>query len=355
VNTPHITGTRQLGLAAAAALALGLVVAAPAAHAADAADVPSTAVANGTLTINGTSGDDTVSLRLGVDPTQLLVDLGDGTGPRSFARATFTNISAFLGRGDDTFTVTSANGAVTIPTTVDGGLGNDTITGGAADDLLIGGLGDDTILGGDGNDLIFGDGGTDTVDGQRGTDTEILGTGHDVATWLPGEGNDTIDGGSGNDALVFNGANIAEHITVTADGPHAILTRDVASIRMDLTNVDTLDLATLAGTDTVTVGDLTGTDLDQADIDLGAVRNGASDDVLDTVVVTGTDRADRARVTADGSAVDVTGLHTGVQVTGADTRDQLQLNTGTGNDDVSVSGAAQALITVGVDLGTDQR
>jgi Ca2+-binding RTX toxin-like protein len=352
MDTNPITATRQLGLAAAALLALGLVAAAPAANA---ADTPSASVTNGTLTINGTGGDDTVTLALATDTTQLLVDFGNDAAAQRFDRGTFTNISAFLGRGDDTFAVNGTNGAVTIPMTVDGGAGNDTITGGAADDVLIGGRGDDLIFGGDGNDLIFGGRGNDTVDGQRGTDTEILGAGNDVARWLPGEGNDNIDGGTGNDTLVFDGAGANEKIAVTADGPHAILTRDVASIRMDLNNVDALDLATFGGTDTVTLGDLSGTDLDRAAIDLGAVRGGASDGVLDTVIVSGTDKADHVHVTADGSAVDVHGLHTGVQVTGADTRDQLQLNTAAGNDKVSVSDAAQALITVGVDLGTDQR
>ncbi len=346
-----ITGTRQLGLAAAALLALGLVAAAPAANA---AATPSASVANGTLTISGTGRDDNITLGLASDPTQLFVDFGAGATAQ-FDRGTFTNISAFLGRGDDTFAVNNTNGAMTIPMTVDGGAGNDTITGGAADDVLIGGGGDDVILGGDGNDLIFGGGGNDTVDGQRGTDTEILGAGSDVARWLPGEGNDNIDGGTGHDTLVFDGANANEKFVMSADGSHAILTRDVANIRMDLNNVDALDLATFGGTDTVTLGDLSGTDLDRAAIDLGAVRGGASDGQLDTITVNGTNKADQVHVTADGSAVDVHGLHTGVQVTGADTRDQLQLSTGAGNDKVSVSDAAQALITVGVDLGTDQR
>jgi RTX calcium-binding nonapeptide repeat (4 copies) len=354
VDIKHITGTRQLGLAAAALLALGVVAAAPAANAADAPSA-SASVTNGTLTINGTGGHDDITLALASDPTQLLVDFGNGAVPQSFNRATFTNISAFLGRGHDTFAVNGTNGAVTIPMTVDGGAGNDTITSGAADDVLIGGRGDDRILGGDGNDLIFGGRGNDFVDGERGTDTEILGAGKDIAQWLPGEGNDNIDGGSGHDTLVFDGANANEKFVASAAGPHAIFTRDVGNIRMDLNNVEALDLAAFGGTDTVTVGDLSGTDLDQAAIDLGAVRGGASDGLLDTVTVDGTNNPDQVHVTADGSAVDVNGVHAGVHITGADTRDQLQLNTGEGNDKVSVSDAAQALITVGVDLGTDQR
>src|SRR6266545_4401657 len=108
VDIYPITGARQLGLAAAALLALGLVAAAPSANA---ADTPSASVTNGTLTLNGTGGDDTVTLGLASDPTRLVVDFGDGAAAQSFDRGTFTNISAFLGRGDDAFAVNSTNGA----------------------------------------------------------------------------------------------------------------------------------------------------------------------------------------------------------------------------------------------------
>lgn len=349
MNISTIAGTRQLGLVAVAALAVGLVAAAPAANATETADAPSASVTNGTLTIAGTNGADDVTLSI-ADSTHLLVNLGDGTGTHAFDRGTFTNISAFLGNGNDTFVATG----VPTPVSVDGGTGDDSITGGAGDDLLAGGSGADTILGGDGNDVVFGDSGSDTVDGQRGTDTEFLGSGSDHAIWLPGEGNDAIDGGTGNDTLLFNGANVNENFVVTADGPHAVLTRNVANIRMDLNNVDTLDLATFQGNDNVTLGDLSGTDLTQADIDLGAARGSGADGQLDTITASGTDNADHARVTADESAVNVNGLPTDVHVSGADTRDRLQLDTGAGNDRVSVSDAAQASIEVGVDLGADQ-
>lgn len=43
--------------------------------------------------------------------------------------------------------------------------------------------------------------------------------------------------------------------------------RDVAAIRMDLDNVEQLNLATLGGADTVTINDMTGADLRQANIE----------------------------------------------------------------------------------------
>src|SRR3954447_8708962 len=309
-------GSRPLGLVAGAALAVGLVAVAPAADAARGPagyghHVVSARVANGTLTIVGTNRDDHVTLSQGTEPSRLLVDLGDGAGAQSVDQRSFTNVAAFLRGGNDTF---GASSAVLVPITVVGGRGNDTMSGGGADDLLAGGRGNDTILGGDGNDVIVGGRGNDTVDGQRGTATEILGRGEDKAQWLPGEGNDDIDGGSGADTLIFDGANGNEKFALSASGAHAIFTRDLGNIRMDTDNVEALDLATLGGTDAVTVGDLTGTALRDTDVDLGAGRGGASDGQLDTIDIDGTDRPDRVDVGADRGAVDVNGLHSSVRV-----------------------------------------
>ena len=50
----------------------------------------------------------------------------------------------------------------------------------------------------------------------------------------------------------------------------------------------------------------------------------------------------------------MSGLHAQTRITGNDSRDQLQVNTGAGNDSVAVSDAASARIGVAVDLGADQ-
>jgi hypothetical protein len=52
------------------------------------------------------------------------------------------------------------------------------------------------------------------------------------------------------------------------------LFRDVANITMDLNAVERLELNALAGADTITVNDLTGTDLNATDIDLAATGGG---------------------------------------------------------------------------------
>jgi len=326
-------GARPLGVAASATLAIGAAGALPA-QLAFASPSPSASVANGILSVEGTPGVDTITLGIGADPSTLLVDFGTGATPASFARSTFTAISVSLGPADDNFSVNSQGQFNNVALTIDGGPGND------------------MIRGSNGNDVIFSGPGDDNVDGGRGTDTEVLGPGSDTALWLPGEGSDVVNGDSGQDALDFIGAAGNEVFGLTPSGSHALLTRDLGGITMDTDGVEEFDLATLAGTDSVTVGDLSGTQLRTANLDLSSA--GASDGVLDTVVVNGSDHADQVAVTADGSAIDVSGLHTTTRISGNDTRDQLHVNTGNGNDSVTVSDAAAALIATTVDLGNDQ-
>lgn len=352
MNIRALNGRKQLAIAASAVTAVGIAVLTPAQTAvAQPSRTASAAVINHSLVITGTNGPDEIQIGVGADPGTLLVDLGQHTAPLAFDRSAFGSITAFLGAGDDTFTVND-RGDVTEPIFVDGGNGSDTITGGSGDDTLVGGSGNDTILGGAGTDTIFGGSGRDTVDGGRGTDTEILGPGDDIAAWDPGEGNDTIDGGAGRDTLDFNGSNGDERFDVSADGTRVLLTRDVGNIRMNLTDVEALGLATLGGVDQVTLHDLHQTDLKQAVIDLS--QAGLGDDQPDTVVVEGSDGPDHVRVSAADSAVHVTGLAEGIRVTGSEGFDQLQLNTGAGNDSVHVDNAVAKLITVAVDLGSGQ-
>lgn len=342
-----------IGIAGSATLAIGMAgVVSPTAALASQPQSASAYVVHGTLVVVGTPGSDTISLRPGVDPTTVIVGRGTAGQPLSFDRSDFTEVSVFLRQGHDTFTVDPslrfADGALA----VFGGSGDDTITGSSAGDVLFGGSGDDTIRGGDGNDMIFGGSGDDDVDGQRGTDTEFLGRGDDTALWLPGEGSDVIDGGRGRDVLNFVGSAADEVFAVRAQESHAILTRNIGGITMDTTDVEQLDLATLGGVDTVSVGDLTGTNLAVNNVDLSS--GGTSDGQLDTVIVDGTAGPDHVVVDADGSTVDVVGLHTQTRLSGSDTRDQLQVDTGNGNDSADVSNAASALIHVAVDLGSDQ-
>jgi hypothetical protein len=120
--------------------------------------------------------------------------------------------------------------------------------------------------------------------------------------------------------------------------------RTQGNIRMDLDGVERLDLATFGGVDQVRIGDLSGTEVTAADIDLAAATGVVDKD--DTVLVNGTDQADRVDVSASGGGVAVTGLAARTSVTGGDPTDRLQIDTLGGDDQVTVSDAARALLDV---------
>jgi Ca2+-binding RTX toxin-like protein len=239
--------------------------------------------------------------------------------------------------------------------------GDDTITGqngiaGLTSLTIDGGAGDDTLRGGDGDDLLLGGPGNDAVDGGRGADVAELGGGKDTFTWDPGDGSDIVEGQGGGDVLDFHGSNAGEKIDVSANGSRVRLFRDVAAVTMDMDGIETLNLDTLGGADTVTVNDLSGTDLKSAAIDLsGNPGSGVGDAMADTVIENGTDAADHVRVVRSGPQVQTSGLATRLSVLGSDPGgDTLDVNTLGGKDTVNVAPDVSTLINPVVDLGADQ-
>jgi hypothetical protein len=217
----------------------------------------------GTLQLTGDAASG--ELALDATPPRSSWTVGeDGTADFGFDRSRFSAGHVSAGRGDDRVDVIDG-GATLDDLTVDGGAGDDFLRGGGGDDVLIGGAGDDS------------------VDGNRGADTALLGSGADTFRWDPGDGSDAVEGEGGKDTLAFDGSNAGERIDLTANGSRVRLTRDVAAIDMDLGGIESLDLRALGGADTITVNDLTGTDLKAADIDLG-VTGGGGDGAADTVV-----------------------------------------------------------------------
>jgi len=121
---------------------------------------------------------------------------------------------------------------------------------------------------------------------------------------------------------------------------------------MDMDGVEQLNLAALGGADTVAINDMTGTDFQQANIDLSSA--GAPDGQVDNVTVNGTDDADHVRVRADRGGVSVEGLGTETRITGSDPTDHLQVNTLGGRDRVNVDPGVAPILGLGVDLGSGQ-
>jgi Ca2+-binding RTX toxin-like protein len=284
-----------------------------------------------TVEVNGGNGAETFTAT--PNGTRVRFDRTD-PAPFSIDIGTSENLVVNMNGGDDVFT--GSNGlAPLIALTVDGGAGNDRITGGDGNDRLIGGDGNDVIEGGRGNDTMFG------------------GAGDDVFTWDPGDGSDVIEGQGGHDAMQFTGANVGEHIDISANGPRVRFFRDVGNVTMDLNGVEQIDFQALGGADTVTVNDLSGTDVAEVNIDLAGVPgSGAGDGQADTVVVDGTSGDDVAAVVGDASGVSVLGLAARVNITGTEpANDRLTVNTLAGDDVVEASGLAAGAIQLTADGG----
>ncbi|HEX9070519.1 MAG TPA: calcium-binding protein [Pseudolabrys sp.] len=233
------------------------------------------------------------------------------------------------GNGDDTISLDETNGPLP-GAQLFGGNGNDALTGGSGADQLFGGNGNDSLNGGAGDDILDGGNGDDTVIGGKGADTAFLGNGNDTFIWNPGDGSDVVEGQSGNDTLVFNGANINENITISANGSRVLLTRDVGKVTMDVNGTETLDVNAAGGADNITVNDLTGTDVKQVAIDLGAGPGGVGGDgQQDTVSIIQANHG-AITVTDNNGVVTVSGLASTVTISnfevGTDHPDQLRIN-----------------------------
>src|SRR6266567_1989206 len=199
-------------VAGVAGIAAGPGSAAPARHATKASHAHKAdrfkhpKLRHGVLAIEGTEASDRIALRLQAgDAGVLQVDVGDdGSADFSFERARVTSIAVDAAAGDDGVRIDDSNGAFTdsIPTTIDGGPGDDTIAG--------------------------------------------------------GKGVETLDG---SDALVFNGANVDERVALSAKGNRLEFLRDPGRVTMDTAGVETVDFNALGGADQVFVSDLSGTDV----------------------------------------------------------------------------------------------
>ena len=205
-----------------------------------------------------------------------------------------------------------------------------------------GGGGNDTLLGSRGRDLLLGGDGDDFADGQQADDAALLGAGDDAFRWDPGDGSDVVEGQAGHDVMQFNGSGGDELFDASANGQRVRFFRNLGNITMDLDDVERIETNALAGADTLTVNDLSGTDATAIDANLGqAIGSTAGDGAADSVVVNGTNGDDAIAVAGSAGAVDVTGLSAKVAITGAESAaDRLTVNGLGGADTLDDSGLA---------------
>ena len=271
------------------------------------------------VTATGTNGDDVFGV------------FGDAGGVGIFGLGAQINIF-HQEQGNDRLTLNALGGndvvdassleADGIQLVINGGLGND---------VLIGSEGDDQFNGGDGNDLV------------------LMGAGDDRFIWNPGDDNDTIEGQDGFDTMQFNGANVSENITISANGDRVLFNRDIANVTMDLDDVEAIDFNAFGGADTIVINDLSGTDLSEINIDLGAF-GGGGDGQPDRVIINATEGDDVVLVFGENGQVSVLGLNTQVNILNMESFDQLIINT-LGGDDVVEASSLDASIAFVADGG----
>jgi Ca2+-binding RTX toxin-like protein len=284
--------------------------------------------------VNGTNGKDSIDV-VGAGTSASVLGLAARVNIINSEGANDSLVISALG-GDDEVTATTLPEGI-IKLTIDGGTGDDSILGSQGADVFRGGDGDDFIFGDDGNDLAF------------------MGAGDDVFQWNPGDDNDTVEGENGSDTMLFFGANIDENIDIVANGGRVLFLRDIASVTMDLDDVESIDFRALGGADDIVIGDLSGTDVTLIGLDLRG-PNGGGDLAADTVTVNGTQGADNFGAAGDSGGVNVFGLHTAVNIFSPEqANDRLTLNGQAGDDVINATSleADGIQLTMNGGLGKD--
>ena len=205
------------------------------------------------------------------------------------------------------------------------------------------------LFGSFGIDHFIGSAGTDFVDGGDGNDLAFLGAGNDFFEWNPDDDNDTIEGQAGTDTVHVNGEDGigADVFALAANGGRAVLTNNLGNVTLDLNDVERIEIQALGGADTVTVNNLSGTDIKLVAVDLGG-----GDLALDTVTVNGANGNDKVNVSFPG-AVLFTGLPYQVGISGAETdKDIITFNAMGGNDSIDGSKLPAGVVPVVLDGGT---
>jgi hypothetical protein len=245
----------------------------------------------GLLSVTGDNGDNAITINRDA-AGQILIN---GSLSVEGVQPTLTNtqeIDVFGGNGNDTISLDNVAppAGQALPTA-----------------HLFGGDGNDTLIGGGGNDMLFGGNGNDTVVGGKGSDTAFLGAGNDTFIWNPGDGNDVVDGGRGFDTLDFRGADRAagETFSIDPNGSGATFNRPNGII--NLTDVERIQFeAQGQHSDNITINDLTGTDVKQVAIDLGAGPSGG-DGQEDKVFINAT-HGQAITVSDNNGVITVSGL-----------------------------------------------
>jgi Ca2+-binding RTX toxin-like protein len=276
-----------------------------------------------TVTVNGTAGDDDIHVS------------GSATGVDVVGLHTVVTVVGGE-PGLDKLVVSALDGADVVDASA--------VQPGAIDLVLNGGRGNDRLIGGQGNDVLIGAQGEDVMFGGAGDDTFV---------WNPGDGSDVLEGQDGQDTMLFNGANIAETIDISANGPRLRFTRNIAGITMDADGIELIQFNALGGADDIVVNDLSGTAVKKVNLNLHSPADSdTGDNAADTITVMGTTGNDAVHVAPTATGLSVTGLAAEVSLTGSEgALDQLFVKLLAGDDAFEATNLPAGLILLTVDGG----
>jgi len=149
----------------------------------------------------------------------------------------------------------------------------------------------------------------------------------------------------------FNGASVAEHIDLSANGNRLKLVRDLGTVTMDTVGLERVDVNAIGGADVVTVNNLIGTGVTDVNVDLAGTLGGATGDgAADSVVVNATNGIDAINVNGDTGGLKVSRLTSTVEIFHSEVaNDRLDVNTLAGRDSVDSSGLTAGTIQLFVD------
>ncbi|MGF7147606.1 Ca2+-binding RTX toxin-like protein [Sphingomonas zeicaulis] len=313
-----------------------------------------------TIDIKAVGGADVINVNplTGTDVRQVRIDLGGAD-----AAADVVNIAGTA--GIDQIILTGGPGQIAVQGLVAevivGGAeptdrvrlalggGNDVVNAGA---LLDGGAileidlgaGTNRVTGSQGADVVTGGDGVDTVAAGRGNDIALLGAGNDRFIWNSGDGNDLFEAGAGIDQLDLVGGAGDDVFALAPAGGRLVAFGIGGSVDTD--DVERVAIIAGAGSDTISVGDLSGTDLPQVTIDLAGANPALADGASDFVsLFTGAGDA-MVNLSGSGGTVFTSGLAGKLSIVRADASDIVSVNGGAGNDRLSAAG----LSGVGVQL-----
>lgn len=148
-----------------------------------------------------------------------------------------------------------------------GDSGNDLIEAGAGDDFVEAGHGNDRVYGGDGADVLEGGSGHDKLYGGAGDDLIFGGEGHDNI--YGGRGDDVLAGDAGRDVFYFEnhfGNDVIEDFEVGTDRINMQSVSNLRSFANLVIMQDGQDVVIAFGGNTITLLDVSASDLDRHDI-----------------------------------------------------------------------------------------